>query len=98
LLHDFVEKEERASKTLLESKKTAAFLEEELSSKIRACKMAQASAEKIEVSAGSLCFMARYKSGEKTAEPTGESSSLLEPSVYIAIPSLMMGDANSLNL
>jgi len=65
----------------LESEKIAALLKEELSSKITTCRIAQASAEKIEVSAGSLCFMVKCRSGEKTAEPTEESSSVLEPSV-----------------
>jgi len=59
LRHDLVDKDERASKTLLESEKIAALLEEEFSSKMRACKMAQASAEQMEVSAGSLSLMAK---------------------------------------
>jgi len=79
--HDLVEEEERTSKTLLESEKIAAFLEEELSSRMRACKITQASAEKMEVSAGSLCLMAKCRSEENTAEPTRESSSFFELSV-----------------
>jgi len=62
--------------------------------------MAQASAEKMEVSGESLCFKANCKSGEYTAAPIAESSSpsiLLEPSVEKEIP-LTRGAANSLNL
>jgi len=53
--------------------------------------MIQASAEKMEVSAGSLCFNVIAKSGETTA-PTAEStspSSFLEPSVKRKMPPLV---------
>jgi len=58
---------------------------------------AHASAEKIEVSGGSLCLIASCSSGKYVATPTEESSSFLEPSVYAEVPWPIRREENSLN-
>jgi len=57
-------------------------------------KIEKNSAEIIEKSEGSLCFMAKSSSEKDTAVSTEESSSLLEPSVYIEISLLIRGIEN----
>ncbi|XP_018369953.1 PREDICTED: uncharacterized protein LOC108765645 [Trachymyrmex cornetzi] len=71
-----------ASSTLLESEKITALEYPASCIKIRACKMAHASAVNTEASVLSLYLKLTPSSGEYTAAPTHPPSSVLEPSVY----------------
>jgi len=61
---------------------------------MRAWYIAQASAENMDASVGSLCLSAIFSSGEQIAAPTGKSSDL-DPSVKMEMPSPMRGEENS---
>lgn len=74
-----------ALRTLSKFVKMITFFHKNALMRLTASEITQASAENIEISAGSLCFILLLRYETNTLAPTDSLSNAVEPSVYSSI-------------